>query len=1015
MAWVNSCPTFLIPLLLSPPIVAITPIPHTPLLAVVSSSTIAIYECSSLLPLALLKRDSQCLATHKESVDAQIRHVSVDTSRLDQMHSVNVYVQTAGNYILIYHLLVNYSRSLYEVTDVQSDHLVQNSKPLASDSSRFNFANLIKSATKSLIQGGAADTNLINLEHFNNAALDDDQRNENIPSVKMSLVKILRMNAAITGFWCKLNSQNLIFSNDCDEIQILNLKSFNNEIIKLLDAKWYHDTALVAYNLNENYFLHLSSEGELAVLQFNQSSPTLSLDSTPLAKLDFTCRRILFNPQFNLVTLQTDTDLRIYKVTLGVKSSTLSYIKTLHEFQASDNISCKWAPCGTFLIVWNLDTNYWKMISKFGFVLFDSQTLSDEIAAADIDAENLKALRDFCFVADCSIALNSQTLYLLNSDSSKIYYLDLLRLQERFSNMSMFHDQTYVSVPVTETNSFARFPILPTFQKVLEHFQYVNGIALDSSHRKPTGQLTIRASESLQLSMSYGPHLTVSTPIRIGTDFTHPLWYVFYNHFVEQLNIVDHFWVKDYLILINRYARDDVDPDEMPDLMIDELMIFNTAASKHGAGGSNFKFDSDLLVWRHSFRNRIVTFELIDEEDGMKTLVLITNDMRIILMELSKGEQTVKPGSAKLSIRVRRTIHLSSIKHKLPITLIQQMTMVDGKHFFFLLNTGDMYLLKNQMIPENDVLNQRGTTQVNNMYDLIKISSAVESFQVNSLNFNHARHNRYITFFNGGEMLIYNIGELVERIYEFEGIEHSGEVDAERPLRPIMIKVATFMPLKMYQSNGSIEVTGFEYQIMIKSDFLILKHRSSRQLILNKFIQHDLFESNLAPTEISRKYSNFGNYDYCLELLLFENLYEIDERTRLYKVCQLVDATANSDSIYINFLRKIEVKYWEQFFKLLNQTPKGFMNRLQESNNVELCYNYLNIYLNFKREFESSATPMETEDNGSILDSKDRELITQIIKMLLEAQKWDECFELCRYIKLLQPSGEILREIRELF
>lgn len=1015
MAWVNSCATFLIPLLLSPPIVAITPIPQTPLLAVVTSSTVAIYESSSLLPLAIHKRANECLTNHKQSVSARIRHVSVDTSKLGHMHSVNLYIQTAADYILIYHLFVNYSRSLYEVTDVNNgERLLQNSKPLASDNSRFNLANFIKTATKSIIQGGSADTNLTNMEHFNNAAVDDDQRNENIPLVKLTMIKILRMNAGITGFWCKLNSQNLIFTNDCDEIQILNLKTFNNEIIKLADSKWYYDTTLIEYNLNDNYFLHLSSTGELGVLQFNQSKSSVAVDYTLLTKLDFECRHILINPQYNLVILQSDTDLKIYKVTLGAKTSTLCFIKTLYEFTNSSQLSCKWSPCGSFLIVWNMQTNYWKMISKFGFILFDSKALSEEIAAADIDSENLLRVNDFCFVSDCAIALNSQTLYILNKDSSKIYHLDLLRLLERFSNMSIFHDENYISVPVSESNSFARFPILPTFQKVLSHFQYVNGTALASSHRKPTGYFTIRVSESLQLSMSYGPHLAISTPIKLGSDFSHPLWYVFYNHFVEPLNIVNHFWVKDNLILINRYARDDVDPEEFPDMMIDELMILNTAASKYGAGGANFKFDSDSLVWRHSFRNRIVTFELIDLVDGMKTLVLITNDMRIILMELSKGERSEKPGAMKISIRVRRTIHLSSIKHKLPITLIQQMTMVDGKHFFFLLNNGDLYLLKNQITsPEDEVANQRGTTQANNMYDLIKISSAVESFQVSEINFNQQRHNRYITFFNGGEVLVYNMGELVERIYEFEGVEHSSEVDVEKPLRPIKIKIASFMPLRIYQSNGSIEVAGFEYQAMVKSDFLILKHRPSRQLILNKFIQHDLFESNLLTMEITRKFSNFGNYDYCLELLLFENLYESDEANRLRKVCQLVDATANSDSIYINFLRKIEVKYWDQFFKLLDQTPVGFMNRLRESNNVELCYNYLNIYLNFKREFESSVTPFETEEKGSILDAKDCELIKQIIKMLLEAQKWDECYELCRYIKLLQPSGNILREIRQ--
>lgn len=1016
MAWFNSCPKFLVPLLLSLPIVTVTPIPQTPLLAVVTSTSVLIYESTSFLPLALHKRTDECLLSHGQSVQAQARHVSVDTSKLDLLHSVNVYVRTSSNFVLIFHLFVNYARSLYEVTDANDDdRLLQNSKPLASENSRFNLTNLIKSATKSIIQGGTIDTNLINLEHFNNTSADDNQRNESIPLVKLTLVKILKMNAAITGFWCKLNSQNLIFTIDCHEIHILNLKSFNNEIIKLLDHKWYYDTSLIEYNLSHNYFLHLNSVGELALLQFNQSSQDLSLDYTLLTNLDFQCHRIIFNPQFSLVTLQSDTDLKIYKVSLSAKNSTLSYIKTVYEFSSSDKISCKWSPCGTFLIVWNLQTKFWKMISKFGFCLFDSQALFDEIAAADIAPNNLARVNDFCFVSECAIALNSQNIYVINSDSSRIYYVDLLRLQERFSNMSMFHDENYLSMPITDTNSFARFPIPPLFQKILSRFHYVNGSALALSHRKPTALFTVRASESLQLSLSYGSNLAISTPIKLGSDFSHPLWYVFYNHFSESMNIVDHFWIKDYLILINRYARDDVERDASHDLMIDELMIFNTAASKYGAGGANFKFDSDLIVWRHSFKNRIINFELIDLEDGVKTLVLVTSDMKIVLMEISKGKNIDEPDS-RISIRVRRTIYLSSIKHKLPISLIQQMAMVDGKHFFFLLSTGDMYLLKNQSHAfEDEQSNGRGTTQANNMYDLIKISSAVESFQVNIIDFNQTRHNRYITFFNGDEVLIYNMNELVGRIYEFEGIEHSGEVDIEKPLRPIKVKIDTFMPLKIVQSSGSIEVSGFEYQPLVKSDFLILKHKSSRQLILNKFILHDLFETNLTVIEITKKYLNFGNYDYCLELLLFENLDDVDQTNRLQKVCRLVDATANSDSIYINFLRKIEVKYWNQFFKLLNQTPVGFMNRLRESKNVELCYNYLNVYLNFKREYESSATPMESEETATILDKKDKALITQIIQMLQEELKWDECFELCRYIKLLEPSGELLQEIRKFF
>lgn len=1008
MAWVNSCPTFSVPLLLLLPIIATVAIPQTPLLAVVTTTSIVIYDLSTLLPLALHKRAPECLETHGNSVKAHVRNVAVDTTKLDQLHSVNIYIQTSSSYVLIHHLFINYSRSQYEVTDASDgDRLLQNSKPLASDNSRFNLTNLIKNATRSIIQGGAADFNLVNLEHFGSASMDDDLRNENVPLVKLTLVKILKMNAAITGLWCKLNSQNLIFANDYHEIQILNLKLFKTEIMKMSEEKWYYDTALIEYNLNHNYFLHLNLTGELSLLQFVKTQSELSLRPVLLTKLNFDCVRISFNPQYNLVLLQSPTDLRIYKITLE-KAVSFSYVKVLLNFGKNDKINFEWSPCGMFLLTWNSDTHHWRMISKFGFCLFDSQQLSDEIATADIAPENLSRVNDFCFASNCAISLNSQNLYIINRDSSKIYHLDLLRLQERFSDISMFHDDTYLSMPTSDNNSFARFPILPSFQKILSKYQYLNGSALAYSHRVPTAVFTIRASRYNQLSMSYGASLAISTPIKLGKDILHPLWYLFYNHHVELMNVVDHFWVGDFLVLINRYARDDVDPEDSHDVMIDELMIFNTSESKNGAGGTSYKFDSDNIVWRHSFKNRIVTFELIDLGDDVKTLVLVTNDMKIILMELSKGEQKEVSDAFKFSIRVRRTIYLSSIKHKLPITLIQQMAMIDGKHFFFLLNTGDMYLLKNQIqSPEEEL--SRSTRQVNNMYDLIKISSAVESFQVNVINFNQTRDNRYITFFNGEEVLIYNMAELVERIYEFEGVEHSNEVDVERPLRPIKVKISTFMPLKLVQSSGSIEVAGFEYQALVKSDFLLLKHKSSRQLVLNKFIQHDLFESHILIAEITKKYAKFGNFEYCLELLLFDHL--DDDDAGLARVCQLVAATPNADMICINFLRKIEVKYWDKFFKLLNETPVSFMNRLIELKNVELCYNYLSVYLNFKIEYEGNS---ENSEEKIILDLKDRHLITQIIKMLLEEQKWDESFELCRYIKLLEPSGELLREIRTL-
>jgi hypothetical protein len=86
-------------------------------------------------------------------------------------------------------------------------------------------------------------------------------------------------------------------------------------------------------------------------------------------------------------------------------------------------------------------------------------------------------------------------------------------------------------------------------------------------------------------------------------------------------------------------------------------------------------------------------------------------------------------------------------------------------------------------------------------------------------------------------------------------------------------------------------------------------------------------------------------------------------------------------------------------------TPIQFMTRLIAIANVELCYQYLIVYLNYKKEDE--------DDDDESLDVTDRDIILQIIVMLDKSQKWEWCFELCRFIKLLEPTGEFLSVIKK--
>lgn len=1024
MAWINSSPEYSIPLVLDLPVVCIIPIPHTPLLALCTSVSLVVYHSESLIPLAFHKRGNECVENHGPNTTVLVRHVTVDTSTLDQLPAANVFVQTASNFTLVYHLHVNYRKSLYQICDGnEGDRLLQNALPLSLGLSPYSLSNLFKTATRSIIHGTNTETSLSNLEHFNNGIEDDKLRNEQIPAVRVSLAKVIKMNAGILGCWCKPNSQNLIFANDCQEIQLLNLKTSRNEIISLSSHSWYTDTTIIEYSLKHNFFLHLNTSNQLAALQFEELSDTagLQLKPVPLASIDQTITHILLNPQFDLVCLQSDSDLRVYSIYFTNNTPSLKYVKKIYKFDTSDSYDCRWSPCGNLMLLVNTDSGMWKTISKFGSTLFDSQWIISELKSSDLEEKKMEKQSDFCSILKLTFASNAEYICLVNKNSTRMYYLNMLKIHQPNEDLSIFYDKLYISFPIQKQgDSFTRYPILPVFQKVLSRYNCINGTVSKNSSKLQTGKLHMRTNKAHQISLSYGRHLSVSTPVNFGDEMNQPLWYTFYNHLAEEMNFVNHLWVGNYLIAINRFPRDELHASgdaAYEDPMIDELLIINMAASVNGAGGTSFKFDSDMIVWRHVFKGQIINHELFEPQNqAYSVLNLITNDLKIILIEMSTtdtAQSSPNPkGMNKIKIRIRRTIHLSSIKHKLPIRLVQRFVSVNEKHFLFLLNTGDFFFLRNQL-PDSHLKNTRGPVQTNNMYDLILVRKAVENFYVSRIQFNNVpKATEYITLVTGKYALLYPLDDLVARVYEYEAVEYSGEKVSTDELFPIKIPHSSFSPLQIIQTNASLDINGLEFQSVVRNERIWIKNRIGKQMILSNFIAHDLFENELSLARIREKYANFRSFNYCLELLLFQ--YLDDDRAKLQKVCDLVDITDSTDFIYVNFLRKIEVQYWDEFFQLLKQTPNGFMDRLISSRDVELCYNYLNVYLNFKREVESTISSDTNDEIQPTLKSEDRQIITKIIQMLVEAYKWDECFELCRFIKLLDPTGELLQEIRSI-
>lgn len=1017
MAWVNNAPSLLIPVPLKSAVVDLKPLPHSPLLLLASTTSLVVLETGSFLPLAYHNRSSECLSLHGNSTQLDVYQIAANTAENFQAKSAVFCVSTASGFVLIYQVSINYSNSTYEITDVSNpDNVLQNNLPLLQNNAKHSLTNIFKSATRTL--GLNSETGLINIENFGNCSHDDDTRNENVPQVRITIAKLLKLSNPLRKFWTKPNSHSLVFHTTNDQIQI-HVKNQVNHTLDLKKYDWFIDTLVLEYNSTHNFFIHVNFNLEMSVLELVHEE-NLLLRHTVIDTLTSEPTSIIFNPMHDLFLLQLPNSLSIYLFRwIAGQTPIVNHVKTLVQAAEHTISLCVWSPCGEFFILTNGDTYYYKMVSKFGFVLFDSASVGSEISSSNLDATIVSKLTDFCRTSLLTVSSNGQQLFLLNENKTILHSLCILRSIPAGLETPVLNDLNYISFPSQNRAShFHRIPLLPLFQSKLAKMQRINGVNTQCLSKRLSGYFSIGKNESQQMSLAYGPHIAISTPIGLGLEPKQALWYLFQNHFTDALNVIDHFWIEDFLFIINRYEKDD--SNKSAEHIVDELMILSTSLSKYGQGGLDFKFDSDLIAWRHTFNNRIVNFEVAKAKNKMSYLLtLLTSDLKLVMMQIKivcdngpEKPSEIKLGKSRISINVCRTIHLSSIKHKFAITDVRKLVSVDERHFLFLLSTGEVYILKNQVVRSH-------TNQANNMYELKHVGSGIEELQFFDLKFKDHR-STFVSLFVGDALVIHDLNELVSESSELpiEGDQRTAltptEISAnghESPRKqPIIIPVSSYMPLSIALSKTSIEVLNLEYQFVAKNEHLVFRHRTNRQLILNKFIGHDLFVMNLDVVTITQKYSDFTNYAYCLELLLYENLNEQAGDQQLTRICDLVNASSSSDAIYVNLLRKIEVHYWDRFFEFLQQTPVGLMDRLITLEDVELCYNYLIVYLNYKRE---SVTVDGDSEAVTVLNEKERAVISQIIQMLLSAEMWSESYELCRFIKLLEPLNGLLRQIQE--
>ncbi|OBA20715.1 hypothetical protein METBIDRAFT_71936 [Metschnikowia bicuspidata var. bicuspidata NRRL YB-4993] len=1006
MAWVASPPSATVPLALAPPLVPLVPLPHTRAVALVSASAMAIYDGPTLLPLALHTRPAQCVASHGPAVAAQACAAGSGASAGEDPAAVavHVHVLTRRHHVLVFRVAVARGKALYEVVAAAAPaRVLQNALPLAAGGASPTLGAMLRAATRLWVQGAAGGSGMASTEHFAHGAADDAQRGSHVPLARAALVQILRFPAPVLAFWGRAAPRGLAVCSAGGVLLFVDVRTGASRVVRLRDHAWYRGTVLVARAAGRGCVLHVDKALEVALLETDADddgsddadSGGSSVKHTPLLRLDAPPRSLEPSPCGAVVLVDTPRGLGVY--VLGPADGRVGMRLVAQVAAAPDGpLALAWLPCGGFFHC--VARGRWTLHARFGAVLFDSAQLAADMGVppgvfpgpdgASPGVPFGLGRAAFCRAALCAVALNGRALYVVDAPGHTLYKIDLVRRAN-----GLFEDTTYLSrLQPGSPGLFVRVPVPPFAQRYLEDLQW------PAAPDDAPPVFTARVNRYAQMSLAHGALLAISTPTHLGLDCRQVYWFQFYNHLVAPLNVVDHIWIDGYLLVASRVAHDS--------LRVDELLLLNTPPSRNAAGGQPFRFDSDLLLWRHTFKNRVLRMVVAGHRQ-LRTLVLATHDFKLILVDFDMAAVGLaRAAGPRISIRVRRTIHLSSIRHKLHISDLADMLSVDNTHFFFLLRNGDCFLLKNQALAPGASLDALPS----HMYDLVRVNCAVDRLQVCPVLFAGNSRHHYLALYKGDSVLLYDLRQLLDRPHEFEGAERS---DVAQLLGPIETQAPAFTPVLVLLSDGTIAISGFESLVLWKNENLIIKHRPARLLILNKLVLRDLLSSDLTIPQINEKYSGFNNYTHCLELLLFEQLDYIDDEGSFDKVCGVINAHKAADSIYVSFLRKIEVHFWDKFFRILELTPMQFMAKLIRSQNVDLCYNYLNIYLNFKKEHERASSPEDSSsDNEQLLGETEQVTILQIVALLKKDDKWDECFELCRFIKLLEPLGSLLARVR---
>lgn len=1015
MIWLDYAPELLIDVVISENIVKVSNIENFPLIVVLTKSMFYLYDKCSLLPILSRIRDSSSISRHGINVDIKIGNVH-ETCEIKKSKIFFLYVHTDLNYIIIYKCIIDFNSFLYEMNSYKEEDL-NDVNNVSNSYFKYSLRNLFKSDIRNEIdQKKLPLLKIENIEHDKNSSNDYYFFNHNIHYVKIYTIKIIKFKIAVDHYWLKKHSTYLyLFGNDKDNsinnntFQIVNFSNLNHKLFKVIDMNWYsnnfssmHKIIYVRYNVLHDYFMFVNSLNEVWYLKFIIKR-NFVVTSEGIKLMDLLTQKqninfkISFNTNYDLLLLNINNETHLYEFNFFNKKLVL--LKKFAFFNLYYN-NVFWSSCGNYIFFIDNESGYWIICSKFGTKFFDSYEYDNQI-------ENNNDKKDFLKVSFIFTLNQSLGLFLLNKDKTKFYFLNFLILNN-FSKL-LFYTKNYI-VYLNESEKLIKFSLLNHFKMLINEVYYSN-FYYHSINIKMMN-FKIQINDFNQLSLSYGDFISISTSIsKDKINYNHILWYNFQNNNSYLFNITNHFWFKDKLILINRkFYNNKISNSKYTnqnDKYIDEILLLKIK-SFFSFENPNCSFDSNLIFWEKNFETTFILSKLFKESNSSSILILITIDYQLIKVVLSQLDDF---DNSKDNFTTTIQIHnLINLNNRVKINCVIDFYYYDENFWFFLTNIGLLILVNNlnnsnKLYTKNDNKKHFQDFIINKLYD------CVDFFNIKQILINGQIY-KYLYIYFTESFLIIPIDNVIN---DFKILINHNNDNKKKKINKLNIDNLSFIPLMI---STSIETSSISRLLVLiglettffnefETNYLNIKNKIVSKNILQYFIDFDLKYDLISSNLLIEKYSLFKNFDLSLEMLLSSYLTH-KQSDRLNKLLVIIKKLKNKNLIYINSLRKIDSKYWNNFFELIKVSSFDFMMNLINFNELESCHKFLFVYLNNKKILNEKSTNVKTKD---LIDS-DVNIILKIFELFKKQEKWDICFELCRFIVKIDPSKKIINQIR---